>query len=265
MGLSKLTSVCDSGCLHFFFCFRLFLPCLLSFPSSFFFFFFFFLLGFFSWPAHDFRVSVMKKLGLSNKGFSSSDFGRELRNYQESCSQVEEVAARGNKITQIPDELASFSSIHALRLNQNLITTVPSFFNKFSLLTGLDLSSNQIVEFPDVLCSLSLLHTLHLRNNRISQVSRRCVNLKQLAILSLMQNDSLGEFAQDCSTLAETQKLLLHLSTSDFPRSKVSLSPRRPIEVSPVTSPISSPRTVDASRAKQLADEQAVWGGGGKK
>ena len=189
---------------------------------------------------------MKKKLGLSNKGLSSADFARELRDHDK--GSYDEVAARGNKISSVPDELAQFSCLVTLRLNQNLLTALPSWFGqKLSLLTGLDLSNNQLAEFGDSLCSLTLLHTLHLRQNTLKKVSRKCIDLsKNLSVLSLSQNADLGEFAKDVSSSTEVQHLLQQLSVTEFPRTKA--SPRR--------DPLVSPRSVELEKAKQLAQEQ---------
>ena len=80
---------------------------------------------------------MMKKVALSNKGFTSSELGAELAKV-ESKLAAEEIAARSNRLTEVPSQVASFSNLRALRLNHNSISSVPSFLCSLSLLSGLD-------------------------------------------------------------------------------------------------------------------------------
>jgi Leucine-rich repeat (LRR) protein len=120
-----------------------------------------------------------------------------------------------NRISVIPDAIATLTSLQKLYLNNNQISVIPdAIANANAALTNLqilDLSSNRISVIPDAIAALTNLQILDFYNNQISVIPDAIAALTNLQILHLY-NNRISVIPDAIAALTNLQ--ILHLSSN---------------------------------------------------
>ena len=95
---------------------------------------------------------------------------------------------KGNKLTNVPIEIANLTNLTELSLSNNQITHIPEVITNLVNLTNLYLSRNQITHIPDSIANLTNLTKLALSNNQISQIPQAIAKLTNLSEFYLSNN-----------------------------------------------------------------------------
>lgn len=102
--------------------------------------------------------------------------------------KLKKLELKGHELTEIPDELGTFTNLEHLSLSGNKLTVFPSAILHLRQLKYLDLSRNQIAFLPDSIHLLSSLQDLHLRSNRLQTIPPKLGELALLEQLDLAYN-----------------------------------------------------------------------------
>ncbi|MGA7178512.1 MAG: leucine-rich repeat domain-containing protein [Thiobacillaceae bacterium] len=91
-------------------------------------------------------------------------------------------------LREVPEALASISSLTWVNLGYNLLEQLPSWFSNFPDLKGVDLSSNGFKEIPAVLKQLPSLYSLDFGGNAIELLPAWLSEMDQLSMLGIAEN-----------------------------------------------------------------------------
>ncbi|RLN71867.1 hypothetical protein BBJ28_00006722 [Nothophytophthora sp. Chile5] len=104
--------------------------------------------------------------------------------------KLRELGLEGNKLTQLPEALASLSHLEILRLESNQLQALPSQIGTITIsLKTLSAHSNQITELPASFGALTSLLTLDLKKNCIRSTGEAFVQLASIKYIDLRQNE----------------------------------------------------------------------------
>jgi Leucine-rich repeat (LRR) protein len=108
-----------------------------------------------------------------------------------------ELILSGNRLTDIPSEIAQLTELQQLSLSGNALTVFPPELARLPKLVNLELGGNDLKELPDDVGSMGSLWMLSAQNNKICVVSPKIANLRWLRHLDLSGNSiatiNLGE------------------------------------------------------------------------
>jgi len=122
----------------------------------------------------------------------------------------------GNRLSVLPLDMASLTSLQRLRLSRNNLTLIglpPLVFSALTNLTTLALDHNQLDRLPDAIAGLVQLQFLSAERNGLVELPAGIGQLKKLEVLQLRGNqlaslcDELGECEALCEVDASENKL----------------------------------------------------------
>lgn len=129
-------------------------------------------------------------------------------------------------LTCLPPEIAYFTNLEELYLDDNHLLALPESLAKLRALTTLTLSNNNFIIVPDVIMQLTQLKELVLRKNHLDTLPENIASLQDLELLDVSQNsidtlpDEIGALRSlkilnisnnQIATLPEAMKHLTHL------------------------------------------------------
>jgi len=94
----------------------------------------------------------------------------------------------GNKISQLPGKIATFSGLKNLTFSKNRLETLPIELGQLIKLETLNLNSNQIARIPSSVSQLKHLKLVNLSENNLTSFPLEFCDMKHLDVLNLSKN-----------------------------------------------------------------------------
>lgn len=113
---------------------------------------------------------------------------KEVPEALKNLKDLEHLILRYNKLTILPEWIASFNSLRILNANVNNLIHIPKSLGELKELKELSLWKNQLKELPESLGNIKSLENLNLRLNYIKDIPQSIGNLYNLLELNLHDN-----------------------------------------------------------------------------
>jgi len=123
-----------------------------------------------------------------------------------SFTNLEELRLENNKITSVPPQIAKLEKLQRLVLSQNKLTTLPVEIGKLRNLSELYLINNNIDQIPSELADCTELVSVWFDNNRLKKIPVELANLIELGALSL-DNNLIEDMPKEFSNLTNLRSL----------------------------------------------------------
>ncbi|MDG1331060.1 MAG: leucine-rich repeat domain-containing protein [Crocinitomicaceae bacterium] len=111
-----------------------------------------------------------------------------------------------DKLTELPEGLAKFTSVKQLNLAKNKLSELPDFIFTFDSLQELNVTKNKLCRFPIGVCKLENLKRLLIGSNDIASVPDCIEYVHKLEYLDLYDNP-IGHLPQSMMRLKNLQKV----------------------------------------------------------
>ncbi|MBF2088179.1 MAG: leucine-rich repeat domain-containing protein, partial [Synechococcales cyanobacterium K32_A2020_035] len=118
-----------------------------------------------------------------------------------------------NRLTELPEAIASLTQLKLLHLSHNQMTELPEAIASLTQLERLDLSRNRLTELSEAIASLTQLQSLDLYDNRLTELPEAIGFLIKLKKLNVYEN-SLAFLPDSWKSLDELT--WLHLSDNQL-------------------------------------------------
>ena len=118
----------------------------------------------------------------------------------------------GINLTEIPDQIKTFTHLKALYLDNNQITEIPPFLYHFEDLQSLSLIHNQISQISEELANLTHLRNIFLNSNQIEEFPIALSKMIQLRSIRIDENQ-----IRSIPISFECQRNLTHFDISENP------------------------------------------------
>jgi Leucine-rich repeat (LRR) protein len=107
---------------------------------------------------------------------------------KEKLKRFKKICLSGNKLTTLPSEISTLTTLESLDLSNNELATFPSQIGTLKTLSSLDLSDNQLATLPSQIGTLTTLSSLNLRHNQLTTLPSQIGTLTTLSSLNLSHN-----------------------------------------------------------------------------
>lgn len=127
---------------------------------------------------------------LSNKDLDSIDGISKITINGIKIGNIKKLAINlsGNKLEEIPTEIALLKNLTYLNLSNNLLDSLPPAISNLKNLKYLNLFGNKLKELPNSITKLKKLEHLNLFHNRLESLPEPIDKLKNLKYLNLANN-----------------------------------------------------------------------------
>lgn len=95
----------------------------------------------------------------------------------------------GQKLKEVPAEIAQLKQLNALDLSNNKLRALPDWLGELEHLQELRISRNKLVDFPAMICRLRNLERLDMSRNALTGLPECIGGLQRLVSLDLWSND----------------------------------------------------------------------------
>ncbi len=106
----------------------------------------------------------------------------------DSEGRIIELDLSGLRISELPDQLFTFSSLKKLDISHNYLKELPNSFESLENLRVLIIHNNELVDLPSSLYSLPLLEELDASQNFITSLPEAMIGMGSLQVLRLAAN-----------------------------------------------------------------------------
>ena len=123
-------------------------------------------------------------------------------------TQLQKLFLNDNQLIMLPKEISALTHLVVLYLSNNRITSLPKEIGALKMLYAFRLSNNQLVSLPKEIGALKRLHEFNLSNNQLVSLPKEIGALAQLSELDL-SNNQLSTLPKEIGALAQLSKLNL--------------------------------------------------------
>lgn len=152
-------------------------------------------------------------LSWADLGLTSTELGLLLEKNRQKLKHISSINLRGNKLTELPVEVAYLDKLTELDLSGNGLREFPDQIGGLVQLETLILIDNNIKKIPPTIGGLQQLRSLFLGKNQLSELASEMQSLQKLEELGLENNhfESIPKVLMDMHKLKDINLLGNHI------------------------------------------------------